>query len=267
MKRECLFVFIIFNIFSHFSFSQDIIVELTTNWNTGNEIINVDSIATVPELYISYLNITDTSFYFLKKSGSRNGFPKIPWGTMVQFTANDDKDINQNRKTLRYSKHTGSNYIVRIGGGPLYNDGWIIFNDTTNYEDEIVLDYINDEIADIYQYLFSNGNEKKTVNKIYFMNSEIENNSISSSVKDAFVFLRPNEVYIDTFNLIAFQKVGGNFTFQLTNEESFDYVLLMPSWDFDERHFIEQKKELPKTINEYFLYSRKFTSNKIKVCF
>jgi len=85
-------------------------------------------------------------------------------------------------------------------------------------------------------------------------------NIILDPVKDQFVFLKPNEIHTDTYNLVAYKIVEGCFTFFIKRKEIKNYVATYK----DE---IDQEIELPEIVGEYHRYSGAFNTNKVTVCF
>ena len=274
MARISLIVVVLF--FQCFLvFSQCISVELSVTWESGYDIFKKDSMVHIPKLHITYRNMSDVNLYFLKISNSRNGFPWI--GCLISLHphfSNFDDYLRWSRDYLarakEHSNYANENFHVSIGGygNPTLIRDWVVFSDSIYFgEEEIEEDMINCSLGKIYEYMYRNDNSENIGEKVYFSPSDVTPENIFSTVKDQFVFLKHNEVYIDTYNLIGFKLVEGYFTFIINQKGFADYVLIQPIWDNDKSCLIEQKTELPEKVGEYHLYSGAFFSNSVTVNF
>jgi hypothetical protein len=239
---------------------------------TGYDIFEKDSIMCIPKLQITYRNNSNINYYFLKISDSRNGLPMMPYAGSLH--PSDFKEYLQWRddyfgRAKSHISYTNRNFLVRIGGMPLYSSGWYVHSDTLDYNNEegIEIEFINSDLADIYEYIYRSNNYEYIEKKTYFSPLDVTPESILDTVKDQFVFLKPNEIYTDTYNLIGFKIVEGCFTF-IINQNSFsNYVLIAPVWDNNQSCWVDQKMELPDKVSNYTLYSGDFISNKTEICF
>ncbi|MBP1630427.1 MAG: hypothetical protein H6Q15_1320 [Bacteroidetes bacterium] len=264
MRTKLLFVGIVLLLFvGKIAFSQSVSIELSVKWEKGFDIFKEDSIINIPTLNITYRNNSDTNYYFQKVSSERKSYPMLPWGSLLQYPIEEYLNPNYKRRAMLHGDYTNKNYSVFIGETSLYSQGWEAMKDTIAFDEEYEIDFINDKLADIYYYMYFRQYGKDTNSKLFFSESEIENNKISESVKNAFVFLKPNETYTDTYNLVAFKELGGNFTFQVSNSNLFDYVFLESIWDKKKNRFVNRQKALPKEIEGYKLYSGSFNTNKV----
>lgn len=247
-------------------FTQSVSVEISVIWVNGHDIFKEDSLLSFPKLNITYRNNTDTCLYFLKVSNSKKGNPMLPWGSFLQYPLEEYLNPDYKKRAISHRDYTMNDYTIVIGGGPLYAQGWIVYNDTLKTNEQEI-DYINDDLADIYYYMYYHQYGKEPNNKVYFKENEIRNTKIDKTVRSAFVFLKPGEIYTDNYNLLPFKKLGGNFTFQIHDNKLFDYILVEPTWDKNQSKYLEKRIPLPKQVGKYRLYSGSFNTNKVVITF
>lgn len=261
-----LFILLSFNASSY---SQSLSIELSAKWGEGYDIIKKDSIIYFPELIITYRNISDTNYYFQKVSDSRCGLPMLPWGSLLQYPIEEYLNPNYLERAKMHGNYSGENYTVIIGGSS-FSKGWICVNDTSNIEVEQEIEMINDDLADIYEYIYRENFKKQSDSlnelKIYYTESDVVPKMILDKFKDKFVFLRPGEIYTDNYNLVGFKLLKGCFTFYISPYLP-EYVYSTPIWDKNQSKYIEIKTALPKVVGEYKLYSGNFYSNNITITF
>jgi hypothetical protein len=248
-------------------YSQCISVELSIKWENKYDIFSNDSIVCVPNLIITYRNNSNNSYYFLKVSDSRYGYPLISSGLMLQYPYEEYRNPSYLKRAKSHGNYSHSNYNVLIGGMPLFSSGWLINNDTINFLEEDNSYLLADCLADIYEYIYREKQPEVFYKKIYFSESDILPKSIKDTIKEQFVFLKPGESYTDIYNLVAFQLVKGNFTF-IINQNSFpDYVNIDPIWDSNQSKYMENRASLPAVVDGYNLYSGHFNSNTVTITF
>ena len=208
-------------------FAQNISAELSITWETGYDILKKDSMVYVPKLHITYRNLSNTNLYFLKISNSRDRLPNIVCGMSIHPSFSNFEEYMRWRtdylaRAKEYGNYVNMNYNVRIGGMPLFNsNGWDVLNDTVDYHKEHMGDHINCDLENIYEYMYREKNSENETAKIYFTPSDVTPENILGAVKDQFVFLKPNEIYVDTYNLVGFKLVEGCFTF-IINQSAFN---------------------------------------------
>ena len=236
----------------HFLFSQCINVELSVTWEEGSDIFQKDSLVDIPKLNITYSNICDVNYYFFKVSPRSDGRPMVMCQAMVQYEDNDYL-----KRVKSHGNYANQNFNVLIGGEPWYDTGWKISRDTTNYHRKRSLEYVECYLEEIYQYLYPDHLDKAIEKYLNFVPNVAPENIISGSIKNLFVFLKPGETYIETYNLIGFKLVEGCFTFVIDQDRIEDYIIFSP----------HDTLKLPAIIGEYQLYSGSFNTNKVTVCF
>lgn len=252
------------------AFSQSVSIELSAKWIKGYDVFQKDSTLYYPQLIITYRNNSDTNYYFQKISDSRCGLPMLPLGTSLQYPIEEYLNPNYLKRAKISGNYVNDSYKVIIGGDASFSKGWIIVNDTSNIEVEQEIDMVNDDLANIYEYLYRNNCVKQPDSlsevKTHYTASDIIPEVIIDKFKDKFVFLMPGETCIDTYNLIGFKLLKGCFTFYICPYLP-TYVYTTPIWDKNQSKYIETKTMLPKLVGEYKLYSGNFNSNKISITF
>jgi len=192
-------------------------------------------------------------------------------GTLIQYPIEEYLQPNYLKRAKFHGNYSNTKYKVLIGGNPLFLKGWVIENDTMKSGVEYEIDMINNDLADIYEYIYRNDWNFNTDSidwtKFYFSETDVTSSGILNEVKDKFVFLKAGEVYTDTYNLIGFQVIKGCFTFCIEPNILKEYVNTAPIWDTNQSKYIEIKAPLPIQVGEYELYSGKFSSNIITIDF
>ena len=169
-------------------------------------------------------------------------------------------------------------YVVYIVNDPSYGSCWDVIKDTVSYESERLFDLINDEISDVYTYLRyklygdepgfrcrGRGKSDPQSLKQKYEITDFENGGISASVANKFVFLPSNSSYSEKFSLIGFWTLGvGHFTFKLSNDVTYDYVLCEEYGDGPPKYH-DMRVELPKEIDGFQLYTGKFRTNTVSL--
>jgi len=247
MKAKLLLITAFLLLQEQFLFSQCISVELTITWEMGYDIFKKDSAMSIPILNITYRNQCDTNYYFFKISPKKDGDLMLQCLALINYNTFDLRERAKGEKKT----HAGRYAAVNVGTRYLYyNKGWEMDDFTCG-------------LNDVYKYLYSDRNIYKPTksNHDNFESSILTpENIISGSVQDQFVFLKPNETHIDTYNLIGYKIVEGCFTFFIELKEIKNYVL---TYDGNKTH----EFELPAIVGEYLRYSGAFNTNKVTVCF
>jgi len=268
MKRKKLFFIIALLLFQkQVAFPQGISIELSVKWETESGIFNEDSTVCTPKLHIIYRNNSKTNYYLLKVACSKAGLPIVPYGSLIQYPIEEYLHPDYLKRAKRHGNYANVNYHVIIGGMPSYKQGWIIENDTIDYQNENEIDMINDDLADIYEYIYRKqySDSIKEI-KTHFSIADISPYEILNKVKDQFVFLKPGEIYQDRYNLIGFKMVGGNFDFSIQADRLYGFVYT-DKWDTKQTKWIYTKTDLPNKVGEYTLYKGQFYSNTIGIKF
>ena len=270
MKSKVLVIIALLYFQVQLVFTQCISVELSVTWKIEHDIFKKNLMVCVPLLNITYRNISNTNYYFLKVSDSKDGLPMMPYAGSLHPSNFDEylrwrDDYFERAKT--HGNYASQNFHVRIGGMPLYSNGWYVHNDTLDHHEEHEIDFINSNLADIYEYIYRSSKSDYVEKKLYFSPSDLTPENILGAVKDQFVFLKPNETYTDTYNLVGFQLVEGCFSFSINQKSFKNYVLIQPTWDNNLSYWTEQKMELPVKVGEYHLYSDLIFTNDVTVDF
>ena len=254
------------------SFAQSVSIELSTQWVKSNDLFLNDSMIHFPEYYpellITYRNNSDTNYYFQKVSDNRHELPIIPSGIMLQYPI---EEISNPYKGLKCFIDFSDEYNkVWISGCGDYLNTWSVLSDTVNIEGSYKEEIINHKLSLIYNYIYRQLYRHPITpaeTKIYFSETEITPEMILNSINEKFVFLKPNEVIVDRYNLIAFSLLNSNFTFFIYPTNSLSYVSIEPVWNDSLSRYIQRKMPLPPKVGDYNLYSGYFNTNELSLFF
>ncbi len=237
-------------------FSQCISVELSIHWKREPAPFSLtENDFCVPYLHITYRNNSDDALYFLKVSQSVNNLPEFVGGGILM-----------GNNPTQYEYHSNTEFLVTLSASPHYLSAWEVIPDTLDTNSEHEISIINDDLENIYESLFNNYSDSLSEIKTHYTASDIIPEVIIDKFKDKFVFLMPGETCIDTYNLIGFELLKGDFVFYICPYLP-TYVYTTPIWDNNQSKYIETRTMLPKLVGEYKLYSGNFNSNKISITF
>lgn len=258
MKYLFLLIAILFN--SMHLFSQCISVELSIHWEREKNPFSLnENDFCVPYLHITYRNNSDDTLYFLKVSYSENNFPNFVGGIIMVR----NNTINELSKFKNYSN---IKYSIRLKSFPYYLTGWEVLEDTLDPNKAHTVSFINYDLSDIYDYLSKNNSDSIYEIKFDYEVSDITPDAILNKFKDRFVFLRPGEIYTDTYNLVGFKLLKGSYTFY-TEPNSFPDYVHTSIYDTNNSKYLDIQTALPKVVSVYKLYSGNFNSNRITITF
>ena len=135
----------------------------------------------------------------------------------------------------------------------------MVIPNSTFYDREHEVDFINDELTLIYSRLKK---DAKTELPIDTIDGE---KAFWEKISNHFVFLKADDIYTDSFNLYGFLKLHGIYEFQMVpcDKELRNYVSVFMLLD----KFVCVKKKLPIQINDYQLYDKPLEGSSIKVKF
>jgi len=255
MKAKILFITLFLLLQGKSVFTQCISIELSITWKLGYDIFNKDSVINIPMLNIIYRNNCDTNYYFFKIS-AKDGKHMVMCPALRSFT-NNSTPLS---RAMAHDNYANENFDVKIGRSPRNNIGWWIEGGNADYVRKYGIDHdIRCCLHDIYEYFnFGRYDTSERLKHGYFQPSLFTpENILSGSVQYQFVFLKPGETHIDTYNLIGYKIVEGCFTFLISQDTIMSYVLGSDSIEI----------ELPEIVGEYQLFSGAFNTNKITVCF
>ena len=131
-----------------------------------------------------------------------------------------------------------------------------------------MIDFINDDLAEIYEYINRKNNDTQIQTdgiSANYRTSDITQEKILSNKKNQFIFLNIGETYTESYDLVGFNMVGGNFTFKIKDKKLAGFVCSEPYWDEQEKKFIHPKVDLPVNVGKYLLYSGKIYSNDVSI--
>ena len=141
---------------------------------------------------------------------------------------------------------------------------WVLTTDTLEFWENSPAQSVSCCLESLYEYIYSYDYKKDRIRRSAFMPSDMTPDTIMGSVKDQFVFLKPNETHVDTYNLIGYKIVEGCFTFTFHKNTIENYVLYT---EYDVGINKQIELELPSVVGDYQLYSGAFNTNKVTVCF
>ena len=279
MKSKTIIIIMLFMLQCQLLFSQCISIELSVTWEMKTDILNKDSIVNTPILNIMYRNNCNGNYYFLKVSESKDSLPRIYCG-ICYFPSDEKPDCY---KTMKYwaKRNTNQNFNIHIRGLPRYGSWWKVYPDTLDITKAHSPDVVECGLESLNECISCNNNldslKMRYDPKGRFEPSDVLPENILDSVSDQFVFLKSGEVFVDTYNLVAFKIIEGCYTFYIDQEDIKNYVIYSEML-FDENNYIinqgiktgkyvEHNLELPDVVGEYQLYSGAFKTNKVTVCF
>ena len=250
--------------------SQSLSIELSTHRQLKEDVFNEDSIISTPFLNITYRNNGDESIYLKKVSlPKETGFPRTNSFHMLHFFSGEDRLNLRKRAEVSISvanEYMADSYKVNIGDSHSRSGGWLIINESEPKDGES--DIINHNITEIHTYIYEKKQPNPVYSHYYFEKDEITEEGILNISRENFVFLKPNETYIDTFNLVAFQYTKANFTFEIKTDIVSDSVYTEGgTWNDSLKKNIVPFGKLPEKVGEYHLYKGCFHTNGIKLNF
>ena len=249
-------LFSLFLIISANSYSQPVSIELSIEWK-HNMHYKKYRVSDIPFLKITYRNKSDSPLYFFKMAKSKTVFPNIMMGRNMNFSK---KEIKYLKHIFDYSK---GQYVVSLAGPPFKNLKWEILPDSVNPKSPHEISGINDFVSGVYSYLSKNKFNLGEEPPLDFTETDIDEKGIFGKLKDSFVFLDIVGEYAESYNLIGFQLVGGNFSFSIDLDTLSNFVYADPYWDELKHHWEYKIIELPSKVDKYSLYSGTFSSNKV----
>lgn len=284
MKR--LVMITIWTILPMLVLSQDIAITMSVDWKRGEDIFQPDSMVLYPELVVAYTNLSDDFKYFKKVSDKRLDYPITIRGTLLNYSNGQIPD----KKTLamNHGDYFKERLIVCVNDRHQnWENYWEVFSEST-YEaavirgEEYEIDFVNDDLSQIHDYMIDKDlgllelsveerrnklvkQENSLINQVFptAINCQKMTDSIESFIldnMDRFVFLAPFAIVRDTFNLAAFEELGGDYLFELLTDS---ISPCLPVYDEGEGGF--KDISMPNEINGYKLYVGQVLSNKVSL--
>lgn len=228
------------------SYSQSVTVDISIDWK--NSIVFEEKYGTKhnPYLNITYKNNTQTPIYLLKLIRDNSGYPSV-------------LPIGEFEAPIWYMKnmHIASDFKQNVY---IINDNKII----TCWDIKYAIDSLNsiyhdaDGLIESIYYSLSD----TLPNADYYL-KDITSTNILTKFRNDFVFLNAGEKCTVSSNLIAFQLLGGDYTFSVKNDSFQNSVSGDPYWDEILKSWVYQNFPLPEIINGYRLYSGTFKTNEV----
>ena len=277
MKKLIIILFAV--IIQFISFAQCVKVELSIEWKEAKHLSPIaENGEKIPFLNIKYINTCDTAFYF-QKIGNSN---RLNYPTLLSLILLNYPELPNRYELAKIGKNKCSKekFVVEI------SDMFEIKDSSKLKEIEHGTHIINENILNVYTFLeriqhrktsndieiwnindFSNENiifykenESKIKNENWVFNFNIDElEKYGSFIEKCYynlIFLKPKREYTETYNLVGFWYVGGNYLFKI--EEIKDYLFTYP--DYKKTLY---KDFFPDNFNGYKLYKGNITSNEI----
>lgn len=258
MKKQIKYIVVIVIIsllisFLPSSYAQSVVVEMSIEYNCDHS-YQIDSMVKVPYLVVRYKNMSDSCFYLPKITFTDETLPCM--GAVLLSSCNTNMDAP---KTQLYQQidFSDSVFIVSV------NQLWNLYSNNTliNDEDEANVSLLANTVIEDYRQVLTN-----TYTKLRFVESEINSNTILSDNSNYFVHLEPNQIHTDRYCLGLFEALGGQYEFRLSPQYSSERV----QRETDFSCMVESKLsyiELPKKVNEYYLFQDDLLCNSVRVTF
>lgn len=261
--------------------AQGLSIELSVKWMKSKTQLNIPPIelgdsVELPILKLVYRNLTEKGIYFRNIYSVKSGYPLIAFASLT----NSQMDLAD--RVTSHSSYHGLSYQVEIG------ESWEAFAQGFDTSKEHELDIINDDLWTIYtvletqQLLNKLGINKqlscfgypdkevishrearrliagKRGRRISFSSVEgtsLREDEVSGQYSDAFIFLKPGEIYKQEVSLVGFYLLNGNYEFLIPDDSLPDYVIGKG----------RRKISLPRMVNDYQLYEGAFLKNTVGI--
>ena len=259
IKFVIIFAFI--SIFAPiYSAAQCLSIELAIEWkHSKNEFLlkelNKNDSVCNPYLQIKYRNNADKDVYFLKPT---NDYPDI-LSTILM-----NSNLSLSEKARNYGDFSGEKYAVEIGFDiSYYPSHWYLYRGFDNQDSNATA--LNYDLSNIYWYLKDKTHllNRDSSRSLEFVSSEINEQGILGKLKHKFIFLNKGETYTESFDLLGFHLVKGDFCFEIKIDNLPGFIYADPQWNDEKEMWIYPKIKLPKKVENYFLYDSKIHSNKV----
>jgi len=261
------------------SFGQCIDIELSIEWQEAKHLSPIaENGEKIPFLNIKYINTCDTAFYFQKIGNpNRLSYPALLSSLMFNYVEFPNR---YEMAKIEKNEYSNEKFIVEISS-------FFDIKDSSQLNDiKYCSHIINYSILNVYIFLeriqyrkTSNDIEGWNINDFndeninFYRNNEnkikdegwIFNFNIEELVKYGdfiekcyynLIFLKPKSEYTETYNLVGFWYVGGNYLFEI--EEIKDYFFTYP--DYKKTLY---KDFFPMNLNGYKLYEGNIIANEI----
>lgn len=245
-------------LFSVGVFAQKASIELSIEWRKKEyNSWKGYKLKETPFLVITYINNSDNAIYFLK-------VPKyfdfgISWSTY-----NLNQVIKKDNYFSKFKRHNDKKYSVVISPH-FMNHYWEVLDDGVKFNEEHESSFLNEDLHNIYKKFYKD--YKIIENPFVFTANNnsiiISEDNIETKLKEYFVFLKPGEKYVNSYDLTGFYILGGVYNFRLSTNQLNNFV---------ETIFLSvekgyKKEVLPIKVRDYNLYSGEVKTNDVNVVF
>lgn len=267
---------------------QEMSLGLSIEWRKAESGLPVSSlrfksVKQIPYLKLTYKNLTGRDLYVKKPFDGQGSQPPLSMTFTLPTKLETETDCEQ-----LFSSLPETDYKVQI------RSSWEVSTLSFDTSREHEPDPINDQLLEIYEILdvqaslnalgmrqqlpcFNDPDkgeisfrsarqlifkEKKSLGIIEplamtYPSRPLNAEEIAGEFSEAFVFLRAGEVYEQEISLAAFQLVGGNYEFMLSEESFQPHVIGKDG----------QRYNLPSQVNGFQLYDKAFLTNQLKITF
>jgi hypothetical protein len=239
------------------SFSQEISLNLNIEWRKDIENCKKYKLDSIPYLVATYNNRSMTPFYFYSIFSSESFIPPI-FGLSFYDRFDNSKPISTNE----YPDYSNQDFNVLI----LEMSCWEILSDSTLIKVPHETEIINEQIQYIHKKLEKERNTFK-YHDLFYSQSDINNDSLSDRLKKSLIFLNPKESRTFNYMLGGFMLLGGNYTFNIENIKSQEFIYIEPTFNEKLQHFDRDSIPLPTKTGQYLLYKGVFVVKKTSVKF
>lgn len=260
MKKYLVAILLMVCIFN--AFSQCVSIELSIEWKKTTKKNNKKyNLSCNPYLNITYQNNSLNPLYFLKISSvAPDEFPSLG-GDLTYVHTYDDLN--------KLDEFSNNKYYVIIGGSPYTISDWEVFSDTADYHVEHTNSVVHNVLSSVYEYILNKKfykNNKILITEEYNA-TDITEYGIFNKLRDDFVFLKAGEKHTDSYNLIGFQLVGGDYCFMVKPDSLSNFVYTDSFWDKNQAKWEYRMTPLPAKVKEYNLFSGMVITNNVSVRF
>jgi len=235
--------------------SQNLIVNLSLEWQEQIVDTNRNVKANTPYLKLEYRNSSDSAMYFIKMTSYRKGFP-IVFSTI----AGTDKYEYYKRTRNHFECQTDSFEIDMSGS-------WMITY--LKRDGDIPIDFVGMQLAIMNRYY---GELFKIDEKVEYVTDYkpyeiVDSLIIEEKYCDYFVFLKAHEKYTQHFNLLAFQLTKGFYRFSLPFTSCNGTIVKNVKWNDQINDVDIEYDNLPSWLNGYKLYKGSVKTNVVEMKF
>jgi hypothetical protein len=235
--------------------SQPVSIFLSLELKTVPEEYENYDLKSIPYLNITYYNHTDSALYFPKISTNKNGFPRIISLSTGGNILNSLKSIDE------LKDYSSDKYKVIICEG-----SWDVMEENVDEKSSHTTSILSEILSNIYEILEKDSTTNLIEEQhILYNSNEITEANIEGEFKDKFVFLDIGQEYRESYNLFAFQLIGGNYCFKLADNIIDPNIITDFKWDENQKSWVHNNTPLPLKVGRYILFSGVYLTNEVGI--